>query len=503
MSTPLRPAVRGRTADPPHAGSVDSAIRFISRRDLFDWGLNGLGATALLSLLQRDLPGASSEPSAASRFAPKARRAIQICLVGGLSHLDSLDFKPELERLHGTSLQTQEQPDIFFGQVGRLKKSDFRFRPRGESGLMLSDLFPRIAGMSDYLTVLNSMESRSANHTPGLFLANSGFESNGYPSMGSWLSFGLGCETESLPAYVVLNDERGAPNTGTATWSSAFLPSSTQGVALAGGAQPVPDLFPARPVDPAADSATRQFISAVNRHRKDLLQSAGPAADPLIESRLRSYALAAKMQASIPEAASLASETRSTQAMYGLHDTRTADMARRCLLGRRLLERGVRFVQLFSGGPIAGSPRASWDAHENVRENHALEAGRIDRPVAALLQDLHLRGLLHDTLVLFTTEFGRTPFAQSAADQVGLGRDHNRLGFSCWMAGAGLRPGIAFGSTDEVGYKAVERPIPWHDFHATVLHLFGIDHERLTWYHNGIQRRLTNVHGEVVREVLS
>lgn len=200
---------------------------------------------------------------------------------------------------------------------------------------------------------------------------------------------------------------------------------------------------------------------------------------------------------------SFADESAAIQESYGINDERTADMGRRCLLGRRLLEQGVRFVQLFSGGPIAGSPRASWDAHENVKENHTVEAGRIDKPVAALLKDLKQRGMLQDTLVLFTTEFGRTPFAQSAADQVGPGRDHNRYGFSCWMAGAGLKPGFAFGNTDEIGWKAVERPIPWHDFHATILHLFGLDHEQLTFYHNGIRRRLTNVHGEVLHEILA
>jgi hypothetical protein len=209
------------------------------------------------------------------------------------------------------------------------------------------------------------------------------------------------------------------------------------------------------------------------------------------------------MQTSIPEVSSFADESASTQQSYGIHDQSTADMGRRCLLGRRLLEQGVRFVQLFSGGPIAGNPRASWDAHENVKDNHTLEARRIDKPVAALLKDLKQRGVLEDTLVLCTTEFGRTPFAQSAADQVGPGRDHNRYGFSGWMAGAGLKPGFAFGNTDDIGWKAVERPIPWHDFHATILHLFGINHEELTFYHNGIQRRLTNVHGEVVKEVLA
>jgi uncharacterized protein (DUF1501 family) len=225
--------------------------------------------------------------------------------------------------------------------------------------------------------------------------------------------------------------------------------------------------------------------------------------EDVITARIKAYELAARMQTSIPAVADLATETRAMHEAYGLDDPRTADMGRRCLLGRRLLEQGVRFVQVFSGGPIAGSPRASWDAHENVRENHGQEAARIDRPVAALLRDLRQRGMLEDTLVIFTTEFGRTPFTQSAADKVGTGRDHNRYGFSCWLAGAGLRPGIAVGATDDIGWKAVERPIPWHDFHATLLHLFGIDHEQLTFYHNGIRRRLTNVHGEVIREALA
>jgi hypothetical protein len=382
--------------------------------------------------------------------------------------------------------------------MGLLRQADWAFRPRGASGLVISDLFPCIAELADELTVLRSMESKSANHTPALFLANSGFEFGGFPSMGSWISYGLGVENESLPAYVVLNDERGPPNTGASTWSSAFLPSSHQGVVLGGGRQAVSDLFPARPIDAATDRATLEFVQTVNRRRAE-----ADALDAMLADRVRSYELAARMQASIPDVTHLDSESPATEEAYGLRDPRTADMGRRCLLGRRLLERGVRFVQLFSGGPIAGNPRASWDAHENVRENHAAEAARIDRPVAALLRDLRQRGMLDDTLVLFTTEFGRTPFTQSAADTVGEGRDHNRYGFSCWLAGAGLAPGTAVGATDELGWKAVERPIPWHDFHATILHLFGIDHERLTFYHNGIRRRLTNVHGEVVREALA
>lgn len=471
---------------------IDAAL---TRRDLFHWGSRGLGATALLSLLQSESPGAGlTQP----HFEAKAKRAIHICLIGGMSHVDSFDYRPELEKMHGKSLSMSEQPDIFFGKVGLLRKYDWEFKPRGESGLMISEMFPHIARLGDHLTVLKSMVSQSANHTPGLFVANSGFEFNGYPSMGSWISYGLGSESESLPAYVVLNDERGAPNTGASTWSSAFLPSSSQGVVLKGGDQPVRDLFPAKQLAAGADAATRDFVNAINRQQLELTGD-----DAVLAARIRSYELAAKMQTSIPEVADLAGETEATQARYGIHEKQTADMGRRCLLGRRLLERGVRFVQLFSGGPIAGSPRASWDAHESVKDNHTLEAGRIDQPVAALLSDLKERGLLKDTLVLFTTEFGRTPFAQSAANEVGPGRDHNRYGFSCWMAGAGLKPGTSVGSTDEVGWKAAERPIPWHDFHATVLHLFGIDHERLTFYHNGIQRRLTNVHGDVVTEALA
>jgi hypothetical protein len=466
----------------------------LNRRHLFHWGINGLGATAFCALLNREMVSAADAPPT---LEPKAKRAIHICLIGGLSHVDSFDYKPELKKMHGKSLQMDEKPDIFFGKVGLLRGEDWRFKPRGQSGLVISDMFPHLAELADDLTVLRSMESKSANHTPALFLANSGFESNGFPSMGSWISYGMGLDNESLPAYVVLNDERGAPNTGASTWSSAFLPSSHQGVVLRGGQQPVRDLFPPSTLTADANAATRQFIQAVNQQH---VKRTG--LDAALMARLKSYELAARMQTSIPAVTSFADESAATQDSYGIHQEKTADMGRRCLLGRRLLENGVRFVQLFSGGPIAGSPRASWDAHENVKENHTLEAGRIDQPVAALLKDLKQRGMLQDTLVLFTTEFGRTPFAQSAADEVGPGRDHNRYGFSCWMAGAGLKPGMSVGNTDEIGWKAVERPIPWHDFHATILHLFGLDHEKLTFYHNGIQRRLTGVHGNVVHEIL-
>lgn len=474
----------------------------LCRRDFFDWGARGLGATALLSMLRDDQfiqAGSATDkrPEWIVRE-PIAKRAIHICLVGGMSHIDSLDYKPELQKLHGKSLTYDEKPDIFFGKIGLLRKNDWEFKPRGESGLMMSELFPGIASMADELCVLKSMVSNSANHTPALFVQNSGFESNGFPAMGSWLSYGLGSETNNLPSYVVLPDGRGGPNGGATNWSNGFLPARYQGILFRNGNQPVRDLFPAMKLADGADQATRDFIMAINRQHQEKTGS-----DPMLAARIRSYELAARMQLSIPEVSDISGETEAIQKSYGINNQQTADMGRRCLLGRRLIERGVRFVQIYSGGPIAGNPRASWDAHESVKQNHGVEAGRIDQPVTALLGDLKQRGLLKDTLVLFTTEFGRTPFTQAAENSVGPGRDHNRYGFSCWLAGAGVRRGTSVGSTDDVGWKAAERPIPWHDFHATLLHLFGIDHERLTHYHNGIQRRLTNVHGEIVTECLA
>ena len=455
----------------------------IDRRDF-------LASTALALLLNGS--------KAAAHHAARAKRAVQISLVGGLSHVDSFDFKPDLAKHHGQPLKTDTKPDVFFGQVGLLRKNDWDFRRRGESGLWVSELFPHIAGVADDLTVVRSMTAESANHTPALFVLNSGFQFNGYPALGSWLSYGLGNEADDLPAFVVLPDSRGDANGAAANWSSGFLPAQHQGVVFRGGDTPVRDLFPARPIAAQEERDSRDFLAKLNAAH---LERSGGEAD--LAARMKSYELAAKMQLAVPAVGDLSKESAKAKAMYGLDRTETADCGRRCLLARRLLERGVRFVQIYSGGPIAGMPRTSWDAHENVKENHGAEALRIDQPVAALVKDLKQRGMLDDTLVLFTTEFGRTPFAQSAAGTVGPGRDHNKYGFSCWLAGAGLKRGIAFGETDEIGWKAVEHPVPWHDFHATVLHLLGIDHEALSFYHNGIKRRLTNVHGEVVKGILS
>jgi hypothetical protein len=359
-------------------------------------------------------------------------------------------------------------------------------------------LFPQIATVADDLTVIRSMTADSANHTPALFVQNSGFQFNGYPALGSWLSYGLGSASEDLPAFVVLPDGRGDANGAASNWSSGFLTAQHQGVVFRGGDAPVRDLFPERPVKADEESAARAALERLNALH---LERAGGEAS--LVARIKSYQLAARMQLAVPSVAELDRESARVKGMYGLDDPITADCGRRCLLARRLLERGVRFVQVYSGGPISGTPRTSWDAHESVKENHGAEAARIDRPVAAHVRDLKQRGILDDTLVIFTTEFGRTPFTQSAANVVGTGRDHNKYAFSCWLAGAGLRPGIAYGTTDYIGWKVAEHPVSWHDFHATVLHLLGIDHEKLTYYHNGIQRRLTNVHGEVVKQILA
>ncbi len=468
-------------------------IDFPDRRGFFSWGARGLGAAAFLHLLNPSSRGEGVKP----HFEAKAKRVIHICLIGGLSHLDSFDFKPELVKKHGRSLETQEMPDIFFGQVGRLRQPDFAFKPRGKSGLMISDLFPNIAECADDLTVIRSMVADSANHTPALYVQNSGFQFSGFPSVGAWASYGLGSEADDLPAYVVLPDPRGLPNGGSSIWSAGFLPSDHQGVLFGNGDKPVRDLFPALPQDPKSEAEGRELLAKLNALHKDRTGD-----EALLTARLRSYELAAKMQLAVPAVADISKETKETRQLYALDDKTAGPFGKNCLLARRLLEKGVRFVQLFSGGPIAGNPRTSWDAHENVKENHGLEAARIDKPVAGLLKDLKRLGMLKDTLLLFTTEFGRTPFAQSAANDVGPGRDHNKYGFSVWMAGAGLKPGIAYGSTDDIGWKAADDAVQWYDFHATLLHLLGLDHEKLSFYHNGIKRRLTNVHGEVVRGVL-
>ena len=467
------------------------------RRELLSWVGSGLTGAAVTSLLSQDVRAEKSvDAIPRTHHAPTANRVLHICLCGGLSHLDSFDFKPELEKYHGKPLPSDEHPETFFNSIGLLRKNDWNFKRRGESGLWVSDLFPHLATVADELTIIRSMVSDSANHTPAQFGELTGFQLNGFPTIGSWISYGLGNESEELPSFVVLPDQRGYPAGGTINWSNGFLPSLHQGVAFQTDGPAIPDLFPAKSISKTVDTATRNFLAKMNA--RDLARNGDE--DALV-ARIRSHELAARMQLAVPEVTDLSKESVATQSTYGLDATDTDQFGRNCLMARRLLERGVRFVQVFSGGSF-GSPRINWDGHEDMRRNHNREAKRIDQPIAALIRDLRQRGMLNDTLVLITTEFGRTPFSQTKKDQVGTGRDHNMYGFSIAMAGGGTKPG-PYGATDDIGWKAVENPVPWHDFHATVLHLLGLDHERLTFYHNGIQRRLTNVHGNVIHDVIA
>jgi hypothetical protein len=323
---------------------------------------------------------------------------------------------------------------------------------------------------------------------------NTGFTMNGFPSLGAWLSYGLGAEAQDLPAFVVLPDARGLPAGGAINWTAGFLPAVHQGVAFrTSGGDPIADLFPEKPREPAAHRAAADLLEKMNHEFLD----ANPG-DSALAARIRSYELAARMQVSVPEAADVDREPAETKRLYGLDREPTAAFARNCLLARRLLERGVRFVQLWHGGAF-GSPRINWDAHESVMDNHTKQAAILDQPLCGLLKDLKRRGMLDDTLVLWTTEFGRTPFTEGVGAK---GRDHHPHSFTCWLAGGGVRKGVRYGASDEVGYGTGESPVSVYDLHATVLHLLGLDHKRLTFYHNGINRRLTDVHGEVVHGLL-
>ncbi len=479
------------------AGSREEPI-VLNRRHFLWNSAGGLGAIALAWLMDRDQACAVDKVVGSVRpphFVPKAKRVIQVFCAGGVSHLETFDYKPELERLHGKTLEGKGENLGFFGQPGRLMKSLYEFRQRGQSGAWVSDLLPHLAGCADDLCFIHSMFAKSNNHTPAAFQMNSGFTLNGFPCLGAWLSYGLGTVNENLPTFVVLPDPRGLPAGGTINWTAGFLPANHQGVAFRTQTRdPVADLQTPPGILPLAREADLRMLAEMNGEYAE----AHPG-DGAFAARLRSYELAARMQSSIPEAADLEGESVATKKLYGLGDAANKGFARNCLMARRLLERGVRFVQILNGGAF-GSPRINWDGHENMKENHDTQAATMDRPVAALIQDLKQRGMLDDTLFIWNTEFGRSPVTQGVGS---IGRDHHPAVFTCFLAGAGVQKGIRYGSSDELGYFVGENKVTIPDFHATILHLLGLDHEKLTYYHNGINRRLTNVEGKVIEGLLA
>ncbi len=466
----------------------------LMRRHFLGDAALGTSMAALAWMLQRDVQAETQKP--APHFAPQAKRLIHIFSPGGVSQVDTFDYKPELERFDGQPLTGKGDLDPFFGRPGNLRKSYYRFHQHGQSGQWVSELFPHLAKCVDDLTFIKSMVTKSSSHTPACFQMNTGFTMNGFPSLGAWLSYGLGTENEELPTLVVLPDPRGLPNGGSNNWSQGFLPAQHQGVAFrTGGDSPIPHLRTPDSVDP---SHRRVGIAALLEMNRNFAES-HPGEDALL-ARVQAYELSARMQVSIPQAVDLADETAATLQLYGVDDPVIGASARNFLLARRLVERGVRFVQVLNGGAL-GSPRINWDAHEDVRRNHNNQGVQLDQPCAALLIDLKRRGLLKDTLVVWSSEFGRTPYTEVKGS--GLGRDHHPDVFTTWMAGAGLKPGISYGESDEVAYKPALNPVTIYDFHASILHLLGLDHERLTYYHNGIERRLTDVHGHVIQDILA
>jgi hypothetical protein len=414
---------------------------------------------------------------------------------GGASPMDTFDYKPELEKRHGQKFDPGggARVEAATSTPGAVLKSPYEWKRHGECGRWVSSVFPNLATCVDDMAFILSMASKTNVHGPGVYMQNTGFVLPGFPSMGAWVSYGLGRLSDNLPAFVVIPDARGLPYNSKGSFSSGFLPVAHQGTVLRPTApEPIADLFPpktATGITKESEADGLALLDAINRAH--LAERPG---DSRLDGRIASYELAARMQLSAPDALDLSKETEATRKMYGLDEKPTADFGTSCLTARRLLERGVRFVQLWSG--TAGAT-GNWDNHTDISKELTFIATSVDKPIAALLRDLKRRGMLEDTLVVWTTEFGRMPFSQGS-----VGRDHNGGTFVTWLAGAGVRSGIAYGESDEWAWKAKE-PVPCYDLHATILHLLGINHEKLTFRHNGSDRRLTDVHGHVIRDLLA
>jgi hypothetical protein len=464
--------------------------RFVSRRDFLGNVGGGLGAIAFADLLRADgkLPAGGGLHHPAT-----AKRVLMLFMSAGVSQVDTFDHKPELDKHHGKKITGKGNvQDLLFHAEGNLMRSSFNFKQYGQSGKWVSELFPHVGEHVDNLTFIHSMVADANNHAPAQWEMSTGFVRSGNPSVGSWVTYGLGSETDNLPAFVVIK-ETDTPAGQAASWGAGFLPTKYQGTVLQNVGDPILDLSPPGNYDPASQRASFDFLRKLNEKHLRPRPEEGE-----LSARIAAYELAARMQLSAPEATDIAGESEATRKLYGLDrkDKRHANYGRLCLLGRRLIERGVRFVTLYCGGSTQS--QNSWDGHGGLKANHRHMAAICDQPIAALLTDLQARGLLEDTLVVWTTEFGRTPTAEGSD-----GRDHNIAGFTIWMAGGGMTPGISYGSTDEIGFKAAENPVRIADLHATILWALGIDANRLTYYHNGLERKLTGADGgRVIHEIM-
>lgn len=462
------------------------------RRDFLRNSFGGLGSLALLTLLHEErLRAAPSDPLAPKKphFEPKAKSVIFLFMAGGPSHLETFDPKPLLNQLSGQSRPAEfgEAKYQFIKPDAKLLGSARKFRKHGKSGLDVSDLFPHVAKRVDDLAVLRSCHGDMVVHSAAQYELFTGRVTPGFPSMGSWVVYGLGSEGRSLPSYVVMPDPDGALEAGQPMYTHGFLPAVYQPTMFRGGSQPVRNLNLPPGTTPAQRRETIRLIGELNR-------AALAAEDEELAARIASYELAFRMQTEAPEVFDLSREDKKTLEMYGVGVEPTDDYGRRCLLARRLVQQGVRFVVVVSGG---GPGNRQWDAHKDIEENHTRMAVQVDQPIAALLTDLKRTGLLDSTLVLWGGEFGRSPEAQD-----GKGRDHHNLGFTMWLAGGGVRGGQAIGATDAIGLKAVEEPIHFRDLHTTLLHQLGLDQEELNYLHLGRQERLTLVHGKVIKKAV-
>jgi hypothetical protein len=475
------------------------------RRREFLWQFGGgLGGIALAHLLTREalatgLSGANAGSATDSHFIgnlhhpPKARRIIQLFMNGGVSQMDTFDYKPELIRLHGEKFDPGTRVEAATSVPGNLMKSPFDWKQHGQSGRWVSSVFPHLATCVDDIAFLMSMVSKTNVHGPGSYMMNTGFLVPGFPCLGAWITYGLGRLSDNLPEFVVMPDPKGLPYNQKGNFSSGFLPVAHAGTIInPAAAEPIPHLHPTARAKFITAESERESLDLL--HKLNLQHLREWEGDSRLEARIASYELAARMQLSAPELLDLSGESEVIRKLYGLDHGATEDFGRRCLIARRMLERGVRFVQIWSG---AGGPTGNWDNHADIPKELPPMALATDKPIAGLLKDLKGRGMLEDTLVIWSTEFGRMPFTQGVT-----GRDHNGGSFVSWMAGGGIRGGTAYGQSDPWSWKALENPTYCYDLHATVLHLLGIDHEKLTFRHDGSERRLTDVHGHVIKEIL-